>query len=308
MCDIVQGDALERLRELPDRSVQMCCTSPPYYRQRDYGIDGQLGLEPTPDEYVARLAEVFAETRRVLCDDGVLWLNLGDTYHEGGRLNGLKAKDLIGIPWMVAFALRADGWWLRSENIWAKPNPRPENVGDRCTRSHEQLFMLTKASAYRYDADAIREKGVNVRLPGKGIQRTDHYGVGNAGNGGLGALAARLHEAGTGQMDRNKRSVWEVPVVAYPGAHFATFPPELIEPCVLACSRRGDTVLDPFAGSGTVGVVCAWYGREFVGIELNPDYCEMARRRIRLDGARGKSVREQAVPDGQLALLPHDAT
>ena len=285
-------------------SVQCAITSPPYYQQRDYRMDGQLGLEPTSDEYVARLVEVFAEVRRVLRDDGVLWLSLGDSYHEGGRRGGLKAKDLIGIPWMVAFALRADGWWLRSEIIWAKPNPRPENVSDRCTRAHEQLFMLTKSSTYGYDQEAIREKGVNVRLPGKGIQRTHHYGVGNAGNGGLGALAARLHEAGTGQMQRNKRTVWEVPVVAYPGAHFATFPPELVEPCVLACSNRGDTVLDPFCGSGTVGVVCDWHGRDFVGIDLNLDYCEMARKRIAAEGRLGRrAYRPESEPADQAALF-----
>ncbi len=428
-----QGDAVERLRELPAESVQACVTSPPYWGLRDYGtaaweggdsecdhagppkasersglkndgrpepgrkdyemaatvpfrdvcgkcgakrIDSQLGLEPTPEEYVANLVAVFREVRRVLRDDGSVWLNLGDSYFGAGRgpsdladdrgfhtavtrdgfpLKGvyrhgsLKSKDLVGIPWRVAFALQADGWWLRSDIIWNKPNPMPESVTDRPTRAHEYIFLLTKSARYFYDADAIREEGEG---------RLDRSPGSNGRIGVQGWKAEPLEEAN----GRNKRSVWTVTTQPYPEAHFATFPPKLIEPCILAgsppkccgecgapwerevevgpekegiergknesahrahrwhpqraaggglgtreretlywcptctCHYQEDSlatfkpddsgrsvVLDPFAGSGTTGLVALRHDRSFIGIELNPDYCELARNRIRDD-------------------------
>jgi DNA modification methylase len=256
-------------------------------------IDSQLGLEPTPEQYVANLVAVFREVRRVLRDDGTLWLNLGDSYaanrsyqvsdskhtaHDFADSNamkvppGLKPKDLVGIPWMVAFALRADGWWLRSDIVWAKPNPMPESVTDRPTRSHEYLFLLTKSARYFYDADAIREDlAFEPHAPGNkklDASRNDHD---------------RMDKVWGGPAGRNKRSVWTVATQAFPGAHFATFPPKLIEPCILAGSAEGDTVLDPFAGAGTTGLVALRHDRSFVGIELNPEYAQMARDRIRED-------------------------
>jgi DNA modification methylase len=261
-------------------------------------IDSQLGLEPTPEQYVTNLVAVFREVRRVLRDDGTVWLNLGDSYasqggevtrpgqtaqagntrsnlHPGARVDvpaGLKPKDLVGIPWMVAFALRADGWWLRSDIVWAKPNPMPESVTDRPTRSHEYLFLLTKSARYFYDADAIREDlAFEPHAPGNkklDASRNDHD---------------RMDKVWGGPAGRNKRSVWTVATQAFPGAHFATFPPKLIEPCILAGSAEGDTVLDPFAGAGTTGLVALRHDRSFVGIELNPEYAQMARDRIRED-------------------------
>ena len=268
-------------------------------------VDRQIGLESTPDEYVAALVEVFREVRRVLRDDGTIWLNLGDTYNAyngnrgGGRqLNGLadaqrnrvsggsgltvptlKQKDLIGIPWMVAFALRADGWHLRADVIWAKPNPMPESVTDRPTKAHEYLFLLSKRPRYYYDAEAIRETAIHE---GRIVKA---YGDGAKNGTGATDTNDRRTAAGFTQHDtevngRNRRSVWTVATRPYAGAHFATFPPKLIEPCVLAGSRPGDLVLDPFAGAGTTGLVAGEHGREFVGVELNPEYAEMARARL----------------------------
>ena len=309
---ILEGDALERLRELPDESVQTCITSPPYWGLRDYGVEGQLGLEPTPEEYVANLVAVFREVRRVLRDDGTLWLNLGDSYAQGGsggasakstlkndgrpvygarryeqELNkqsfsrrapaGYKPKDLVGIPWLVAFALRADGWYLRSDIVWAKVNPMPESVTDRPTRAHEYIFLFSKSPRYFYDADAIREPD-GGKPSGNGFVRDYRLTYQNADGTGRGR--DEQWEPGGG---RNKRSVWTVATQPFPAAHFATFPPALIEPCVLAGSAEGDTVLDPFAGSGTTGVVALRHNRDFVGIEINPEYAEMARERIRND-------------------------
>lgn len=286
------GDAVTRLRDMADGSVQCCVTSPPYWGLRDYGVSGQLGLESTPEAYVAAMVEVFREVRRVLADDGTLWLNLGDSYAANrgyqvpdskhvdvGNSRGMKAKDfglkekdLVGIPWMVAFALRADGWYLRSDIIWSKPNPMPEAVTDRPTKAHEFIFLLSKSAKYYYDAKAIREQGVIA-----------------AGTKGAKGSVERFNTVGVNSRPpkykvydgyRNKRSVWHVQTRPFKGAHFATFPPELIEPCILAGSRPGDIVLDPFMGSGTTGVVALKHGRKFAGIELNPKYVAMARARI----------------------------
>jgi site-specific DNA-methyltransferase (adenine-specific) len=424
MVRLVCGDALEQLRLLPDESVQCCITSPPYWGLRDYGIAGQLGLERTPEEYVAKLVKVFREVRRVLRDDGTFWLNLGDCYHSGdcggyrkdshrwenshmqamahgthmeavspNRLPqaGLKDKDLVGIPWRVAFALQADGWWLRSDIIWNKPNPMPESVTDRPTKAHEYLFLLTKSGEttcwyhtrrrawafsepvpdyiwrdhahggqerdaeppgdwrdetylvngkqsrrwsrlnlwrghdYYYDAEAIRERATpqhiralsferetkEAEVPGQGYrqhrlgrakvpsgwdqQSTSHrHRRGRYKNASQdphasgrriveNVKAARLaggdHDSPFG-LSRNRRTVWTIPTQPYPEAHFATFPEALVEPCIAAGSRLADTLLDPFCGSGTVGVVALRAGRDVILIDLNPEYVEMARRRI----------------------------
>lgn len=291
--DIINGHCLDALKTLPDCSVQCCVTSPPYYGLRDYGVDGQIGLEETPDAYVAKLVAVFAEVRRVLCDDGVLWLNLGDSYAAGKPKNsclpgcdlnwntnqselrapGLKPKDLIGIPWLVAFALRADGWYLRSDIIWSKPNPMPESVTDRPTKAHEYIFLMSKSARYYYDADAVKEGAETCWTISQKDRKQRVVATGGAISGGTGDTVS----SGT---TRNKRSVWEVPTQPYPEAHFATYPEALVQPCILAGSRAGDTVLDPFCGSGTTGAVAHRLGRSFIGIELNPQYIELARKRI----------------------------
>jgi DNA modification methylase len=295
---IITGDAFESLRGLEAGSVQCCVTSPPYWGLRDYGVVGQLGLESTPEEYVSRLVGVFRELRRVLADDGTLWLNLGDSYaanrsyqvsdskhrtHSFGDSNaqrcppGLKPKDLVGIPWRVAFALQADGWYLRSDIIWAKPNAMPESVTDRPTKAHEYLFLLAKSKRYYYDAKAIAEAGTG-RAPGnKGPHK---YAAAYAAGDERHRTAGGLERIRAGYARRSRRTVWTFPAQPYPGAHFATFPEALVEPCILAGSREGDTVLDPFCGSGTVGVVTLRHGRCFLGIELNPEYVVMAEQRI----------------------------
>ena len=274
---ILVGDCLEQMAHIESQSVQTCVTSPPYWGLRDYGHDGQMGLEKTPDEYVAKMVEVFAEVRRVLKDDGTLWLNLGDSY-------GLKPKNLIGIPWRVAFALQADGWYLRQDIIWAKPNPMPEPVKDRCTKSHEYLFLLSKSPKYYFDSESMREKGVMSKGDSAGsVQQntTKTHGVGG-GNSGLNLakekLNAELNEKGF--TTRNKRDVWTINTKPFKGAHFATMPEALVEPCVLAGSREGDIVLDPFLGSGTVAVVAERHRRNWIGCELNPDYAAIAEARI----------------------------
>jgi DNA modification methylase len=320
---ILVGDCRVSLRTLEAGSVQTVCTSPPYFGLRDYGHDGQIGLEPTPDEFVAALVGVFREVRRVLRDDGTVWLNLGDSYVSNGffpdapsNINGnsksrdhargargrqitsaagCKPKDLLGIPWAVAFALRADGWYLRSDIIWAKPNPMPESVTDRPTKAHEYLFLLSKGPRYYWDADAVREANECDRLRGPALHGDL---VSTNGNSGL----ARRDSGGV----RNKRSVWTVATQPYAGAHFATFPPKLIEPCILAGSASGDVVLDPFAGAGTVGVVCGWHARDFIGIELNPTYAQMARDRIALEGRPGgppNGHEPATVADGQASIF-----
>lgn len=351
---ILQGDVLDRLRELPNESVQCVVTSPPYWNLRDYGMPGQIGLEATPDEWLARMVAVFAEVRRVLREDGTLWCNIGDAYasawscsrrniignespsDDDRRINrlagGLKEKDLIGLPWMLAFALRADGWYLRSDIVWAKPNPMPESVTDRPTRSHEYLFLLAKSRHYHYDADAIREP---IRPKTFTTYGTKHHAQGNDALGkvksdnwgrtvterrprvkvpagwetGLGTHGSyhrdgraigvvdkhrghsRRHDGFNARWDAmekdeqqangaNKRDVWTIATQPFSEAHFATFPTALIEPCIAAGARAGDLVLDPFMGSGTVGVVCRRMGRDYLGIELNPAYVAMAGRRI----------------------------
>lgn len=307
---ILQGDCIESMRELPEQSVHCCITSPPYFGLRDYGHDGQIGLEPTPDEYVAKMVAVFQEVKRVLRDDGTLWLNLGDSYasYRDGKATpdttrgestgtlvpkgqaknriastfagtSIKHKDLIGIPWRVAFALQADGWYLRQDIIWHKPNPMPESVRDRCTKAHEYIFLLSKSQRYYFNADAIKENAVNTRMPGKKIKETHHYGADNGGNSGLTETLNKYHAEGL-PTHRNRRSVWTVTTKPFKGAHFATFPPDLIEPCVLAGCPEGGTVLDPFGGSGTTGLVAQKHQRNYILCELNPDYAELAASRI----------------------------
>jgi site-specific DNA-methyltransferase (adenine-specific) len=297
---ILIGDCRQLLRQMADGSVQTCVTSPPYFGLRDYGQDRQIGLEPTPDEFVAAMVEVFREVHRVLADDGTLWLNLGDTYAsawvcnrrnvvgsgsmENGKrenrpnrlVNGLKEKDLIGIPWRVAFALQADGWYLRQDIIWHKPNPMPESVTDRCTKAHEYVFMFSKKPKYYFDHEAIKEPlapSSVARLAQPTLaQQTGSTRVPGKTNGNMKAV-------GNGET-RNRRSVWTVTTKPYKGAHFATFPPELIEPCVLAGSRPGGIVLDPFGGSGTTAGVALKHGRKAVLCELNPEYAALVPDRI----------------------------
>lgn len=372
---IFQGDCVETLRTMPDNLIDCCITSPPYYGLRDYGIDGQIGLEQTPEEYVAKLVVVFREVRRVLKPEGTLWLNLGDSYchnvkthntnslkqksvrgtdkefsHRDFSICGAKTKDLIGIPWMVAFALRADGWYLRSDIIWHKPNCMPESVTDRPTKSHEYLFLLSKSQRYYYDAEAIKEEatGYDGRKDTK-MKGSAKYKSGEHFDNNPNSLAVngceRWPSTINGLPARNKRTVWTIPTKPYKEAHFATFPEKLIEPCILAgTSERGycpecgkpwvrqvehknmvirktdrmaemgefgrtqssgtmlspaetktigwlpscscgldpvpGVVLDPFFGAGTSGLVAKKWGRDFVGIELNPDYIKMAEERI----------------------------
>jgi site-specific DNA-methyltransferase (cytosine-N4-specific) len=266
---IFEGDAMTVLRRLPDRSVQCIVTSPPYWGLRDYNIPEQIGLEETLPQYLNRLITVFAEAKRVLAEDGIFWLNIGDGYTSGNRgwrapdkknparamtvrpdtPEGLKPKDLQGIPWRLAFALQDDGWYLRADIIWNKPNAMPESVKDRPTRAHEYMFMLTKSECYYYDREAVLEE-----------------------NG------------------RNRRTVWNINTQPFPGAHFATFPPKLIEPCILASTRPGDYVLDPFFGSGTVGLVAQQLDRKYIGIELHPEYVELAAARLQADEQTVKKV------------------
>lgn len=307
------GDALTVLRTLPDGLARCCVTSPPYFGLRDYGVAGQLGLEATPDAYVARLVEVFREVWRVLADDGTLWLNLGDSYvSQGGpgwqgktaarsdrRFTGTrnaadwgKPKDLLGIPWRVAFALQADGWYLRSDIIWHKPNPMPESVRDRPTKAHEYVFLLSKAERYYYNADAIAEPATFPDGPNSQDSIASPHGQGftrraRSGNKERKTGAERgrpgSHLGGSIPWEgstRNARSVWTIATQPYPEAHFATFPEELPSRCIRAGSAPGDTVLDPFGGSGTTGAVAVGLGREAVLIELNPSYVTMARHRI----------------------------
>lgn len=340
--DIRVGDCLDVLRTLPDESVQCCVTSPPYFGLRDYGVAGQIGLEATPELFVAKMVEVFREVRRVLADDGTLWLNLGDSYandakwggrtggkhakglHAAGglgrekRATGLPPKSLMLIPARVAIAMQGDGWILRSEIIWQKPNPMPEAVTDRPTRSHETLFLFAKQPRYFYDADAIAERMAESSVERPSQPSIDDQAGSVRANGGTrptrpmkavagpswqerkaaGATAGNIGASETYQRGvhgkglshnlgmlgvRNKRTVWTVSTVPFRDAHFATFPPKLIEPCILAGSRPGDTVLDPFGGAGTTGLVASRNSRKALLIELNPQYAELARKRIHDD-------------------------
>ena len=298
--EVIIGDNRQALKELPDASVQTVVTSPPYWGLRDYGHDNQIGLEQSPDDFIEQLCIVFDEVWRVLKDDGTIWVNLGDSYAGSGKgpagnlakdtaagearhlekkhsaivPEGLKPKDLVGIPWRFAFAMQARGWYLRSDIIWHKPNPMPESVTDRPTKSHEYIFLMTKAPRYYYDHEAIKEDAIWAEEK-------------RAGKGRLHYDGKRQGEKGTGQENfvsivdkKNKRSVWQVNVKGYKEAHFATYPTELIEPCILAGSKEGDTVLDPFSGSGTTGEVALKHGRNYVGLELNPEYAAISEKRI----------------------------
>lgn len=302
---ILHGDCRALLPTLPDGSVHCCVTSPPYFGLRDYGHAEQIGLEPTPDEFVAVLVDVFREVRRVLRDDGTLWLNLGDSYcgagysnhtlerngaaqrenggkqaHGTTRLQGLKSKDLIGIPWRVAFALQSDGWYLRQDIIWHKPNPMPESMRDRCTKAHEYVFLLSKSPTYYCDMEAIAEPAIgpaggNV----KPARSFEHDPVKHRTKAGLVAAQTRAREAG-GYETRNKRSVWTIVTQPYSEAHFATMAPELAENCIKAGCPIGGTVLDPFGGAGTTGLVADRLQRSAILIELNATYADMARTRV----------------------------
>jgi len=372
MGTLYQGDALEILRRLPSSSVHTCVTSPPYWGLRDYGVEGQIGLEETPEEYVEKLVAIFREVRRVLRDDGTLWLNLGDSYaskpcggighnakvgttkkaiqKSAGIPAGLKPKDLVGIPWRVAFALQADGWYLRRDIIWHKPNAMPESVKDRPTTAHEYIFLMSKSPVYYYDADAIREPYSPESLPRVMRGRSEKHKWSDGGPGNQ-SIAKSLEKACSNPKGRNKRSVWTVSTKPFKGAHFAVFPPDLIEPCILAGSpekacphcgapwervterktinkegwgpskknhreylgeetifkngygRAGNPivytigwkptcqcenndgsgrgiVLDPFFGSGTTGLVAQKHGRQWIGVELNPEYIRIAEERL----------------------------
>jgi len=361
---ILVGDCIEMMRMLPDKSVHTCVTSPPYFGLRDYGVEGQIGLEETPAEFIVRLVDVFREVRRVLRDDGTAWVNMGDSYASGGRGGGgsymaergdgawkgkgeatgwrsapagLKHKDLMGMPWRLAFALQDDGWYLRQDIIWHKPNPMPESTRDRCTKAHEYLFLLSKSRRYHCDMQAIREPAAYGPTPsgvgfGHGFDAVPKARVTvpagwdtSTGTGGHGSFhkdgSARTkrdsfqregskreepipgQSKGTHRTDRepsnwdlltrNKRSVWTVATHSFKGAHFATFPPELIRPCILAGAPRGGTVLDPFGGAGTTSLVSMQEGRRSILCELNADYAAMARARIDaawLDGAAQMDV------------------
>jgi DNA modification methylase len=277
MWRILEGDCRESLRTLSDGSAQTCVTSPPYFGLRDYEHHGQIGSGQNFLEYANALFAVFGEVWRVLADDGTLWLNLGDSYG--------KDKSLIGAPWRIAQRLKQDGWILRSDIIWSKPSPMPESVTDRPTKAHEYMFLLSKGPRYFYDADAIREPHEMTpqrRSASPVVGRRDDY-AGQRGHRGMADMVSDEPTTFGHAAGRNKRSVWTVAAVPFSGAHFATFPPKLIEPCILAGSRKGDIVLDPFSGSGTTGMVALRHGRSFVGCELNPDYVRLARDRIIAD-------------------------
>ena len=297
------GDCREIMRKWAKNSVkaQTCVTSPPYYGLRDYGHDGQIGLEETPADYINTMVEVFRCVWDVLENNGTLWINIGDSYYNyrpgkgqalvkqsvannnqdlpqncarrGNKLEGLKEKDLIGIPWMLAFALRADGWYLRQDIIWHKPNPMPESVQDRCTKAHEYIFLMTKSPKYYYDIDAIKEVALTAGNVGGSFQGRQGGADYHAKGGGVGSEAKEY-------LNKNKRSVWTVTTKPYSGAHFAVFPTELIEPCILAGAPVGGIVLDPFMGSGTTAEVAQSLGRKYLGCELNENYCGLQNIRV----------------------------
>ncbi len=321
---IILGDTRERLKTLPDQSVDCCITSPPYFGLRDYGMAAQIGLEATPAAFVAEMVAVFREVRRILKDDGTLWLNLGDSYNNhqtggngatGGRDKStlssamppidttpvkkrfdhdLKPKDMVGIPWRVAFALQADGWYLRQDIIWSKPNPMPESVTDRCTKAHEYIFMLSKSPRYYYAADEIKEDAIYAGLTGQdasGFKDAKKYSGKHSDkqrghsrrHAGFNERWDAMEKAEQCGGKRNKRSVWTVATRPFAEAHFATFPPDLIEPCVKAGCPVGGTILDPFGGAGTTGLVADRNQRNAILIELNPEYAGIAERRIQDD-------------------------
>ena len=321
---IHHGDCLEILRTLPSESVHCCVTSPPYWGLRNYQVDGQLGLEKSPEEYVSKMVEVFREVRRVLRDDGTLWLNLGDSYAtqpgkgdnvpqskwkansyptQAGHRSldfGIKPKNLIGIPWRLAFALQSDGWYLRQDIIWHKPNPMPESVRDRCTKAHEYVFLMSKSARYYFDNAAIQEPATNAgKVVSLGIKSMS---AGQAAGSGVKASGNGLSDTYTVVGARNRRSVWTVATKPYSGAHFATFPPALIEPCILAGSKPGDVILDPFFGAGTTGLVAKRLGRSCIGIELNPSYAEIAEKRIANDVLKVAKPK-RVFMDGQTSFL-----
>lgn len=325
---VLQGDCREVLRTLPDASVQCCVTSPPYYGLRDYGVAGQIGLEHSPAEYVAQMVEVFREVHRVLRDDGTVWLNLGDSYAGSGKggnpeagkqatnkgsqtigvlygtgqtardaavtnvtrdVSGFAPKQLLGIPWRVAIALQDDGWWLRSDIVWHKPNPMPESVTDRPTSSHEHVFLLAKSGRYFYDADAVREPmtASSISRLQQDVESQTGSMRANGGaksNGPMKAVAkgnARTFRGGGAYTGgRNLRNVWTIATQPFSEAHFATFPPELAERCIRAGCPAGGTVLDPFGGAGTTALVADRLGRNSILIEINPQYCDMSRNRL----------------------------
>jgi DNA modification methylase len=310
---LINADVIEGLNLLPDESVDCCVTSPPYWGLRDYGVEGQLGLEGTINEYILEMVDVFYQVRRVLKKEGTLWINIGDSYTSGNRTHrrdpdsknlpalqnfnrretplGLKPKDLCGIPWELAFALRNDGWYLRSDIIWAKPNPMPESVTDRPTKSHEYLFLFAKSQRYYFDQENVKEpwseyeRARRLREKENGLDTV--YQISSDGKNGQtpqgqkGAIrnVKRRGELAEGN-GRNIRTVWTIPTQPFPEAHFATYPEKLVEPCIKAGCPENGIVLDPFSGSGTTGVVSLKLQRNYIGIELNPSYLEMSRRRI----------------------------
>ena len=329
---IITGDALEQLKNLPDCSVDCCVTSPPYYGLRDYGVEGQIGLEETLDKYIDNLVKVFHEVKRVLKDDGTLWLNIGDSYAGSGKgaadypdnaakykqgtnrgmlgakattqikiPHDMKRKDLMGVPWLLAFALRADGWYLRQDIVWYKPNCMPESVTDRCTKSHEYIFLFSKSPKYYFDYKAIMEPAVGfdessprgskgTMTPNSGRRKGNSKSFRGGGaytnnqsfNNSVSAERETHGNVPNKTGLRRKRSVWSISTRGYTEAHYATFPESLVEPCILAGCRPRGTVLDPFLGSGTTAAVSTKHGRGFIGIELNPDNVNMARKRVGL--------------------------
>lgn len=326
---LCHGDCLNTLKQMPAESIDCVVTSPPYWSLRDYSTTGQIGLEPTIQEYIDVITEIFSEVKRVLKNDGTLWLNMGDSYAGGGRggnsaihnhehstkgicgvvPTGLKPKDLIGMPWRIAFALQADGWYLRSDIIWHKPNPMPESVTDRPTKSHEYIFLMSKSSKYFYDAEAIMEpvsKNTHLRISQNVAAQigSDRAHAGGKTNGNMKAVirTPKQQEPGKGiknndsfnnatclpVIERNKRTVWTIPTQGFSEAHFATFPVNLIYPCIKAGCRPGGIVLDPFMGSGTTAIVAERLNREWIGIEINADYLDIAVDRIKKEIAQYK--------------------
>jgi DNA modification methylase len=340
------GQVIDCLRRIESESVQCCVTSPPYWGLRDYGAEGQIGLEKTPEEYISKLGEVFREVRRVLRKDGTAWINLGDSYaktesNNGGYSNkstlsgftrpdtkgrianetgktqriksNLESKNLVGIPWRVALALQADGWFLRSDIIWSKPNPMPESVTDRPTKAHEYLFLLAKSQRYYYDAEAIKEEAawerwgdqtIKKENPGKVSwmkPKSKQELIGKRTYSGFNQRWDQAEQDGTVPKFRNKRSVWEIATEPYPGAHFAVMPTKLVEPCILAGSKKGDLILDPFGGSGTVSLVSQWHQRSSIYIDLNPKYLPMALERNGFNGLchadTFEIIEQEAIPN-----------